>query len=917
MRTWLLAALMAAWALHGAAVSSAVTAGPAPGGAASSAASTFSAFSMLPPGTDFDPAVPAPEAVFGFAPGERHVRPDQLVRYAELLAAASDRVTLEIQGETWEGRPQPLLVITSPANHRRLEEIRLAHLALGDPDRPAPGPEALAAMPAVVLLAYSIHGNEASGANAAPAVAYWLAAARGPEVEALLARTVVLLDPSQNPDGLGRFATWANSHWSAQPVADRDHREHLEAWPGGRTNHYGFDLNRDWLLLQQPESRARVATLRRWRPNLIGDYHEMGGDRTYFFQPGVSSRQNPLIPEENQRLSARIAAYHAAAFDAAGRLYYTEEDFDDFYPGKGSTYPDLTGGVGVLFEEASARGRLLDTVHGPLTLRFAIENQLAASRSMLAAARDLRLDLLAYQARFVHDGLEAARRDPVAAWVFATPGDPARAFRLLEVLDRHGIEVFHLARAVEAGGLAFAPEESWLVPVEQPQARLVRALFERVTSFADSTFYDVSAWTLPLAFGARVAEIGRADWQPALRGEPAGEPAFPRGRLPAAAAAPTSPTATPYAYLLSWRGAYAPRALYRLLAAGYRAAVATRPFAAETDAGRRRFAAGTLVVPVSGAAGAAAAAAGDAVALADRVRAVAAEDAVDVYAVAGGLTAEGIDLGSPKVVPLVTPKPLLVVGGEVSAGEAGEVWHLLDQRVGMPLPLVEIDRLAKVDLTPYTHVLMVDGDYAELAKPVAEALGRWVRRGGVVVASQRAAKWAFEHLLTPPAAAEGEAVKKGGAAEPAPARDEPAAGEAEPREHRPYADFEADRQAKRITGAIFTVDLDLTHPLAFGIDDPTLPVLRESIAPLTPSKNPYETVARYGAAPLLSGYASEANLKALAGGPALVATRLGKGTVVRFADDANFRAVWYGTQKLYLNALFFAAALEATEPDKP
>ena len=471
--------------------------------------------------------MPAPEAVFGFAPGERHVRPDQLVRYAEILAASSDRVRLEIQGETWEGRPQPLLVITSPENHRRLEEIRAAHVALSDPGRPAPGRDELAAMPVVIFLGYSIHGNEASGANAAPAVAYWLAAGRGPEVEGLLAKAVVLLDPSQNPDGLGRFTTWANSHWSAVPVGDRDHREHVETWPGGRFNHYFFDLNRDWLLLQQPESRHRVATLRRWRPNLVGDYHEMGGDRTFFFQPGVGSRQNPLIPAENRRLTERVAAYHAAAFDAAGRLYYTEEDFDDFYPGKGSTYPDLTGGVGVLFEEASARGRRIDSVYGPLTLRFAIENQTRASLSMLAAARDLREDLLAYQAEFFRDALAEAGRQPLAAYVFATPGDPARAYRLLEVLAGHGIEVYRPAGPITAGGRTFAPEESWLVPLDQPQTRLVRALFERPTKFADSTFYDVSAWTLPLAFGAEVAEVGRQGWNPSLLGEAAGEPVVP------------------------------------------------------------------------------------------------------------------------------------------------------------------------------------------------------------------------------------------------------------------------------------------------------------------------------------------------------------------------------------------------------
>lgn len=866
---------------------------------------------LLPAGVEYDPAVPTPESVLGFAPGEWHVRPDQLLAYAEALAATSDRVALEIQGRTHEGRPQPLLVVTSPDNHRRLEAIRAAHLALAEPSLPAPSEAELAAMPVVVWLGYSIHGNEASGANAAPAVAYYLAAGRGPEVEGLLAEAVVLIDPSLNPDGLGRFAAWANSHRGAVPVGDPDHREHRETWPGGRTNHYWFDLNRDWVLLQQPESRNRVATLSRWRPNLLGDFHEMGSDQTYFFQPGVASRQHPLIPEGNRRLTERIAAQHAAALDAAGRLYYSEETFDDFYPGKGSTYPDLTGGVGVLFEEASARGRLMDTLRGPLTFRFAIENQLATSLSMLAAARDFRGELLAYQAEFYRSGLDQARRDPVGGYVFATPGDPARAFHLLELLAGHGVEVHRPAEPLEAGGRSFAPGEAWVVPLAQPQYRLVKALFERRTEFADSTFYDVSAWTLPLAFGAAAAEVDRKRLGAGALGERLEGPSFP-------SAPGVSPSASeaPYAYVLPWTGTYAPRALYRLLAAGDRPAVATRPFAAETDRGRRSFAAGTLVVPVATAAGSAAD-------LAARLGEIAASDGVEVFAVSTGLTAEGIDLGSPKVVPLAKPKPLLAVGGEVSGYEAGEVWHLLDHRMGVPLPLIEVDRLERLDLTAYTHLLMVDGDYAGLSEGVGEALGRWVRRGGVLVASKRAARWAGERVLA--AAAEEESAA---AAKEEPAKEAKDAGaaaasgatEAAPVPRRAYADFEPETQAQRITGAIFAVDLDLTHPLAFGYGEggeAKVAVFRNSTVTLPPSGNPYETVARYEEKPLVAGYASTENLAALAGGPAAIASRLGKGLVVRFADDLNFRAFWYGTAKLYLNALFFGPVVERTEREEP
>ena len=862
----------------------------------------------LPEGGDYDPAVPTPASVLGFEIGERHVRPGELLRYLEALAAASDRVTVEIQGRTHEGRPQPLAIVTSPAYHARLEEVRQAHLALSDPAVPDPAPERLDELPVVVWLGYSIHGNEASGANAAPLVAYHLAAGRSPEVTALLEQAVVLIDPSLNPDGLGRFAGWVNAHRGRRPVEDPEDREHNEPWPGGRGNHYWFDLNRDWLLVQHPESRHRIATLRRWRPNLLGDYHEMGSDATYFFQPGVPSRQNPLTPPENLELTRRVAEFHARTLDRAGRRYYTEETFDDFYPGKGSTYPDLTGAVGVLFEQASARGHRRETARGPLSLPVTLHNQFLTSLSMLEAAAELRRELLDYQRRFVVTALEAAEGDPVRAYAVGAADDPARAFHLLEVLAAHGIEVHRLARPVEAEGRRFSPGSAWAVPVAQPQYRLVKALFEAPTEFAESTFYDVSAWTLPLAFGLPSAALRGRAWEPGLLGEREGSPGLPPGRLPEAP--------SPYAYAFEWNGAHAARALQRLFAGDFRAEVATVPIEAVTDAGRRRFAAGSVVVPAATDDEAAAR-------LDEALRSIAEEDGVDVYAVASGLTPSGVDLGSPKLRPVEPPAPALVVGSGVSSIEAGEVWHLLDQRVGLPVTLLDHERLARADLGRYTHLLLVDGDYSRLAEPAVTAIRGWVERGGVVVASRRAAEWAHQALLAEPQ----DPAVGGGAAPGTPAAGATAAAGVVPpappsqvpplRERTAYADYESARAAETISGAIFRLELDATHPLGFGLGGAELPVFRSSTALLTASANPFENVARYADRPLLAGYASERRLNEVAGTAAVVAGRLGEGAVIRFADDLNFRAVWYGTQKLYLNAIYLGGLIERTEaPDE-
>jgi hypothetical protein len=835
----------------------------------------------------YDPAIPAPAAFLGFEPGEQHVRHDQLAAYLRRLAELSPRLVVEEQGRTHEGRPQLLLTVSSPGNLARREEIRRRHAALSEPPFDEPPAADLEAMPVVVWLGYSIHGDEASGANAALLVAYHLAAARGREVEDLLARAVVLLDPSLNPDGLDRFAQWANAHRGAVPVDDPEHREHVQPWPSGRTNHYWFDLNRDWLLVQQPESRARVATFQRWRPNLVADFHEMGSDATFFFQPGVPARQNPLTPPENLELTRAIAGFHAAAFDRAGRLYFTEETYDDFYYGKGSTYPDVQGAVGILFEQASARGHRQQTENGLLTFADAIANQVRASFSTLAGADDKRRELLAWQREAYRRALAAAARAPVAGWVVGDGGDPARAAALLAVLRAHGVEVRLLAGPLEAGGRSFAAGRAWLVPAEQRQALLAEALFERRTEFSERTFYDVSAWTLPLAFGLPTAEVPRERWSPELLGEEVVAPVAPSGRMPAAGA--------PYAWIFEWRAHPAPRTLYRLLAAGVAARVATRPFAAETDAGRRAFAYGTVLVP------AAQELPPDEVA--ELLREAAAGEGLDVYAVESGLTGEGIDLGSPSARALALPRPLLAVGEGVSTYEAGEVWHLLDRRFGIPVSLVERSRLGRVDLSAYTHVILVGGRWGEMEEGAVEALRRWLSGGGTLVATQGAADWAGGGL----GGEDGVAAAK--AAEGTEAAAAPAA--APPR--RAYADYEGERAVGEISGAIFAVDLDLTHPLAYGYDDPRLAVFRDDARVLAPSSNPYENVGLYTARPLLAGYASADNVQRIAGSAAVLAARVGEGTLVRFADDPAFRGTWYGTEKMLLNALFFGPLVKRTE----
>ncbi|MBK7939526.1 MAG: hypothetical protein IPJ82_21655 [Lewinellaceae bacterium] len=469
------------------------------------------------PAVRYNASIPTPAAYLGFEIGTRHLSHDELVGYLRELDHASERITLREYGRSHEGRPMLCLTITDPANHARLESIKETRARLVDPAQSA-GLD-LKTLPAVNYMGYSIHGNEASGCNASLLVAYYLAAAQTPEVEQLLKNTVVLLDPCFNPDGMQRFSSWVNSrrsqHGSPDPAGD----EFNEPWPRGRYNHYWFDLNRDWVVAQQPESKGRVAIFQEWHPNVLTDHHEMGSNATFFFQPGVPSRVNPGTPVRNQELTAKIATYHARLLSEKNILFYTKESFDDFYYGKGSTYPDVQGSIGILFEQGSSRGSAQETENGLLTFPYSIRNQTIASLSTLQAVGDMRIELNEYLRDFFKTARQDAAKDEIKGYVFADNRDlPGR--ELLNVLMRHHIDVRNVREDIRVNGKLFLANHSFWVPSEQAQYRLVKALFERRTTFQDSIFYDISAWTLPDAFGLEWSPVKAGEFNPRWSGEP-------------------------------------------------------------------------------------------------------------------------------------------------------------------------------------------------------------------------------------------------------------------------------------------------------------------------------------------------------------------------------------------------------------
>ena len=810
----------------------------------------------LPEGITLNPDIPKPIDVIGHEVGEWHVTHDKLMFYMQTLANVSDRVILENRGKTFEGRPLVLLTITSPDNHGNLEQIRQDHVALTET-----GASSLntGEMPIVVYQGFSIHGNEPSGSNASLAYAYYLAAAQGPEIEELLDNTVILLDPSFNPDGLQRFAYWANVHKSQNLNPDRNEREYHEVWPGGRTNHYWFDMNRDWLPVQLPESRARIKTFHNWMPNIVTDHHEMGTNSTFFFQPGEPSRVHPLTPKINQQLTAEIGTYHAKALDKIGSLYYSEENYDDYYYGKGSTFPDVNGGIGILFEQGSSRGHVQESENGILTFPFTIRNQFTTALSTIEAAKNMRTKILDYQRKYYQDIKREADRNRVKGYVFGDSKDVNKTWHLAEILNRHKIRFHELKSDVTLGGKRFKKGASYVVPLNQKNPRLIRAMFEKRTTFTDSLFYDVSAWTFPLSFNLDYSEITAllsagdevTDFQP-LTG--------------------SVNEKSNYAYLFEWHEYYTPKALNAITQKGLRAKVAKTPFTLNG----KKYDYGTIMIPVQNQKL-------DADELYTFLQEVASESKIQIDAVSTGLT-QGIDLGSNDFDPIKKQKVAILVGDGVRSYDAGEIWHLFDTRYDMKITKIDTRYFDQVDLSIYTDLIIPSGwGGGALDKKGAEKVKEWVKNGGTVIGFRNVANWFNKHEFL-------KLERKKDTLEAKNIR----------------FDQKGDFLGAQVTGgAIFEAKLDRSHPIGYGYKNDRISLFRNTNIYLEPEKNSYDNPIQYTNRPLQSGYISEENAALIKNSVPFKAKRMGQGRVILFTDNTNFRAFWYGTNKLMMNAIFF------------
>ncbi len=799
----------------------------------------------------FNPAVPTPQQFFGFNPGESFVDWNGVLMYMHELERTSARVSLERFGSTFEGRQFVRVVITSPENQKNLEQIRLQHLKLTDVSESASLD--IDRMPVVVDIMASIHGNEASGVGSVMISAYYFAAAEDDGVKDLLSNTVVVFVPGLNPDGINRFASWANSRASENRNADNNSWESNEASPSGRSNHYWNDCNRDWLNLQFPEAGSGVATYLKWMPNVVLDLHEQWSAKRgfYYFSPGDPNRTHKYIPQRNQDLTKQISKATKAAFDSMQVACFTERGYDDFYIGKGAAYGDVQGSVCLLHEETGSRGHALHTARGDIDFAFTVRNQSVATVTLVYRSCQMKKSLLEYQRDFYRNAARAAASDPSRGYVFDARGNRGIEYHILDNLTRHEIDVYKVA----------GEEGRYAVPFDQKHYYKIKCLFEDITSYRDTVFYDISTWTLPRAFDLNYSLEKSL---PPL-GEKVSVVEFPKGRVIGGS--------SDYGYAFETGEYYSPRMMSDLQKQGVNLTVAKEPFTysnGKNGIKKKTFPTGTIVVALKDQRLSAAE-------LYDRILACATRCGVDVYALQSESKLKDFSLSFINRTPVRVPKVAILVGTGAKGGfqKLGQLWYLLDYRYAMNHTIVHFDdaRRSSFKFSDYNTILI----YGEMPKmndvtrKMYASMQKWLNDGGTLVLYEKGAS--FTSLLGMPKI---EKIGKG---------------------------------SRNISGVILNATAsDEKSPLLWGYDHYTMPVFKMSDG-IWSVPEEASVVMEFSQSPYLSGWMPDGKDKEYEGAPVVMTIPNGQGHVIFFAEDMNFRSYWLGTSHLLTNAIFFADKL--------
>lgn len=857
------------------------------------------------PGASYDARIPAYRAVLGYEAGERITPHEGIVRYLNALAAASPRLKVFEYGETWQGRKLIYAAVGSEANMRRLPEIRAALQRLADP-RKTPAAEAtkLAAdLPAVVWLAYGVHGNEISSPEAALLTCYHLLAARNDRMaDEILANTLVLVVPIQNPDGRERFIHWFEQNRGLEPDPSPAAAERNEGWPGGRSNHYLFDMNRDWIVLTQPEIRGQVKALLEWFPQVYVDLHEMSGDSTYYFAPEADP-YNPHLAKGQRESLDLFGKNNARWFDRFGIDYFTREVFDAFYPGYGASWPAYHGAIAMTYEQASVRGLVYNRGDGT-TLRFrdSIRHHFVASLSTAETAarnrRKLLDDFYGYRAGAVEEGAKEA----VKEYVLPRGRDASATDKLAGLLAMQGVEVERAAAPFRNGDREF-PAGSYVVRLAQPAKRLIRVLLDPAVPMDEpfiaaeekrrlarqrSEIYDVTAWSLPLMFNVEAAprgEVSKGEFQridPVLI-----RPAELRGKASVA-------------YVAPWGSAASGRLLAAALRQDVRVHSSDKPFTLNGT----KYPSGSLIFKV----------AGNPPDLHQRLAALARSTGAEIHPTDTAWIEEGVNFGSRWVVHVRKPAIAMAWDTPASSSAAGATRYVLERQYGYPVTAIRTPQLAQADLSKF-HVLILPpgGNYAQVLGPAGvRRIKEWVASGGTLVGLGEAVSFLSGKGVDLLAVTQEYVYREGEPKKPEaqPTTEADAAPRAPGKLITSESEFRKAIQAEKeppdpVAGVLLRARLDPDHWITAGAGE-TVTALVSGRSIYTPLKLDKGVNAAYFDAPdklLASGYLWEENRKQLAFKPLLVVQNEGRGTVAGFTADPNFRAYTDGLNILFLNAV--------------
>ena len=821
--------------------------------------------------------VSSPAQFLGYKVGDRFTPHHRVLAYAEQLARQMpNRVKLLPYGTTYEGRPLMAVAIASDANMTRLDEIRTNNLRRIGMLEGSPVVSTAAASPAIAWLSYNVHGNEAVSSEAFMEVLYRLVSATDAVSQKVLSTSVVILDPGLNPDGHDRYVNWYNQmagrHADPTPAA----REHHEPWPGGRYTHYLFDPNRDWAWQTQETTQQRMTLYQHWMPHLHGDFHEMGVESPYYFAPSAKPYHEDITKFQRD-FQQTIGQYCSRYFDKNGWLYYTRERFDLFYPSYGDTYPTYNGAIGMTFEQGGSgrAGLAIEKADGDtLTLRQRIDHHVMASFATLESVADRPTDIVnAFGAYF-----DKARNSPIGAYksyVIKANGDAGRMKALQQLLDRNKISYGYAGKAQTLAGFNYTSQkneksvsvmaEDMVISAYQPKSTLLKILFEPNSALEDSATYDITAWSMPYAFGLQTYGLTTRLTPSSLVSSPL-----------------ASPSSHPYAYLARWQSMPSVKLLATLLKQKIKVRVAEKPF----DVEGKTYPSGTLLITRAGNQQ-----------LGDRfdqlvTQAAAAAD-LPLTPVQTGFVTKGSDFGSDFVMALKAPRVGVVLGEGSSPPAVGEVWHYFDQELNYPVSLIDGNTLGTVEWNKLdVLVLPTNYNYGRfLTDKNLTAIRSWIQAGGKLIAMERATsflagKEGFELKEKEADKASSDAKKKTTAIDSL----------------KLYVDRERIAISDETPGSIYRVNIDASHPLGFGLTDGYYSLVQNAYN--------YDflkdgwNVGYLKSDNYVAGFSGK-NAKAKLKNTLLMGVQsLGRGIIVYLADDPLFRGFWYNGKLLFGNAVF-------------